>query len=109
MDFSSIGKRIQEKRKSLDIMQSQLAEMVEVSENYLSKIERGKKTPSIQCFVKIVNALGVTSDEILYDVIDKSYVSRTSSYIEHIGNLPLNERNRFYGIMDLLLGKSEND
>ena len=109
MDVSSIGKRIKDKRKALDIMQADFAEMVDISENYLSKIERAERTPKIPCFVKIVNALGVSSDEILCDVVNKSYISRTSSYIERIGNLPKEEQNRIYSMMDLLIGKSEND
>ena len=49
--------------------QSNLAEMAGISNTYLSHIENGTGNMSMDTFVDIVNALGVTADELLGDSI----------------------------------------
>lgn len=45
--------------------QTVLADMVGISNNYLSSIERGKEKPSLEILVKICNTLKVTPDYLL--------------------------------------------
>lgn len=44
----SVGKRIQEHRKAKDLTQDKLAEMIDVSPNYLSALERGMYNISLE-------------------------------------------------------------
>lgn len=72
-----IGKRIQEVRTDKKISQAMLAELTDISDVYMSNLETGKRTPSLEVLVKIANALGTTTDELLYghQVFDEdSYV-----------------------------------
>ena len=46
-------------REELGLTQEQLSEMAGISSDYLSEIERGKKTPSMKRFFKIAVALNV--------------------------------------------------
>ncbi|MCL2050559.1 MAG: helix-turn-helix transcriptional regulator, partial [Lachnospiraceae bacterium] len=78
MNFTNVGKKFRQKRLSLNLNQAQFAEKVDLSVDYISKLERGERIPKIPCFVKILNALDLSADEVLSDIIDKSYVSRTS-------------------------------
>lgn len=64
-DYTVMGTRIANRRKQLDIKQNVLAEMVEISNNYLSGIECGKENPSLEVFIKLCNALQVTPDYLL--------------------------------------------
>ena len=65
----ALGERIYEARKRRKLTQSDLAEMAGISNTYLSHIENGTKNMSMDTFIDIVNALGVTADELLMDNI----------------------------------------
>lgn len=65
VNFKLIGTRIQEVRKSKGITQMELAELVEVSEAYISMIEHGKKRVSLTCLVRIGVALESSVDAFL--------------------------------------------
>lgn len=62
---STMGKRIRQRRKELGITQSQLAEMLEISNNHLSSIENGRGSASLDLFCRICAVLKVTPDSIL--------------------------------------------
>jgi len=65
----ALGERIYNSRKKRKMTQSNLAEMAGISNTYLSHIENGTGNMSMDTFVDIVNALGVTADELLKDSI----------------------------------------
>lgn len=60
---SEIGKKIQLKRNNTDMTQEKLAEIVGISTNYLSKVERGLNSPSAENFLKIVQALKLSMED----------------------------------------------
>ncbi len=66
----SLGRNIQRLRRARGYTQQQLAEMVGISTNYLSDIERGKNSARIDKLVAVINALGCSADDIFEDVID---------------------------------------
>lgn len=70
MDKVAIGSRLREARNLAKLTQEQLAEKVDIGTTYLSDIERGAKFPSFSLFIKIVDALGVSSDFILRGEIE---------------------------------------
>jgi len=59
MLVETVGKIIQERRKTLDITQPHLAELAEISVNTLYKLERGQGNPSLQVLGKILDVLGM--------------------------------------------------
>ena len=69
MDKLTMGDRIKETRKKRHLTQEQLAEKVDVSLEYISEIERGLKMPSMPLFIKLVEALDVSADYLLRDVV----------------------------------------
>lgn len=54
-----IGKQIKERRKVLQITQSDLAELSGISINTLYKIERGQTNPTLKVLNKIAKVLGM--------------------------------------------------
>ena len=70
MDKVAIGSRLREARNIVKLTQEQLAEKVGIGTTYISDIERGAKFPSLSLFIKIVDALGVSSDFILRGEIE---------------------------------------
>ena len=71
INYSKFGKRVQENRLKRKLTAEQLAEKVNVSVTFMREIERGNKKPNLDNFVKIVNELGVTADDLLCDSIKK--------------------------------------
>lgn len=63
IDKTKIGKKIQLTRNDMNITQEKLAEIVGISTNYLSKIERGLNSPSAENFLKIVQALKLSMED----------------------------------------------
>ena len=80
----ALGERIYEARKKRKMTQSDLAEKAGISNTYLSHIENGSKNMSMDTFIDIANALGVTADELLIDNIlnkDMHYSDRLSELL----------------------------
>ena len=66
LNFIEIGARIRAGREELGLTREQLAEQLEVSAKFCSDIELGLRGISVKTLNKLVFALNVSSDEILY-------------------------------------------
>ena len=73
MKLDTIGKNIRKFRLARKLRQEDLAEKTDLTTNYIGMVERGEKIPSLETFIKIVNALGVSSDMVLTDVLETGY------------------------------------
>lgn len=62
-----IGMRIQRLRKARGFTQEQLSEMLDCSPNYVSQLERGLKSMSLETLIQLSNVLDVSPEEILMD------------------------------------------
>lgn len=103
MDTIEMGKRIQKARKAKGWSQEQLAEKVDLSAVYIGMLERGEKTPSLEAFVAIVNALETSADVLLDDVIAKEYKNVFPKYIDRINKLNATERRRLDKMIEAFL------
>ena len=85
LDFKLIGLRIKEKRYEEQITQAELAEKTNLSAQYLSQVEIGKKRISLQALFDVARVLHTTVDELLlgnfYDE-DEVYVREISKLLE---------------------------
>jgi Predicted transcription factor, homolog of eukaryotic MBF1 len=68
MSFSNnrLGMFIRNGRLDLKLTQEQLAEKLNCNLSYLGNIERGKNTPSLKMFCKIVQTLNLSADDFIY-------------------------------------------
>ncbi|MBQ3004358.1 MAG: helix-turn-helix transcriptional regulator [Clostridia bacterium] len=64
-DLISIGKRIQTRRKQMGYTQEQLSELMNVSIQMISNLERGNKAIRIDNLIKLCQILNVSCDYIL--------------------------------------------
>lgn len=64
-DYSKIGKSIKRRREKLKLTQAILAERCEITEQYVSNIERAISIPSTEVIMKLAAALDTTPDEFL--------------------------------------------
>ena len=94
MDQVAIGARIRDARERVHLTQEQLAEIVDISSTHMSVIERGVKTPKLDTFVRIANALGVSADALLQDVMVPVNESIMAELSVRIGRLSPKEQTR---------------
>ena len=70
--LSEIGRRIMDRRRKLGLTQEALAEKSEVTTQFVSYAESGKRAMRPENLMKISDALGVSADYLLTgDIIDK--------------------------------------
>ena len=69
MNTKAVGERIQIAREERCMTQRGLAEAVGCTPQHISAIERGVKSPTLETFVAISNALRVPADVLLQDVL----------------------------------------
>ena len=96
-----IGARIQKLRNEKGYTQQKLSEMIGISNNYLSDIERGKSFPKSDKLVAIASALDCSADEIFCDVIPKSYKVKVSKISELIEQCPQDEKDKLISIIEV--------
>ena len=103
VDTKLVGRRIREYRIKAELTQEELAERVGISPNYLSAIERGVKLVRLDKLVCIINEINCTADDVLIDVIKKSYEKKTSALLDTLSTLPEHEQKRIYEVLNALI------
>lgn len=69
MEKVALGNKLKDARISKGYTQQALAEKIDIADMYLSEIERGVKTPSLNIFIKLITELDISADYILRDEI----------------------------------------
>ena len=72
MDYTLLGQRIKEERIKLNLTQAELAEDINISDTYMSQIETGKRSLTLDTLVILVNRLGVSIDYIMKDFVKET-------------------------------------
>ena len=67
LNYKEIGKRIAHRRKELGLKQSEVEEKADLSQKYLSNIERGISIPSLEVLMRLAEVLKTTPDEFLLE------------------------------------------
>src|ERR1700744_276828 len=57
-----LGKKLQQRRELLGLLQAQLAELSGVSTRTIQLVEQGKGNPSLQTLIQLANPLGLHVD-----------------------------------------------
>ena len=64
-DCTNIGPRLRAVRSRQRLTQEKLGQIVGVGTTHISHIETGSTMPSLETFVRILNALDCSADELL--------------------------------------------
>ena len=107
MNYDSIGKSIRSYRIKRKLRQEDLAEMTDLSVTYIGMVERGEKIPALETFIKILNALEVSADIILADVLKVGYEIKSSLLTEQINALSPTERDKVFDVIETLIKHSK--
>ena len=65
LDYKQIGRRIAKRRKKLNLKQAEVSERADISNTYMSNIERAKSIPSTEVIMRLAFALETTPDAML--------------------------------------------
>lgn len=113
MNFNmiSIGERIKNRRKELNLSQIDIYEKCELTSGALSKIENGKTIPSILVFYKLSQALDCDINWLLTgnsSVLQNSNICKTEEiYLNLFRQLPDDEQDEIIEIINLKLAKNK--
>ena len=103
MDLKAVGQRIKAAREAKNLTQEELAALVNLSTTHVSVIERGLKVTKLDTFVAIANALDVSADALLIDVVTHSVTGFTNELSDMIGKLPKDEQKRILNAVRALV------
>ncbi len=100
-DKKIIGQKIKEYRKRKHLTQAQLAELVDLNEKQIYRIESGYNYPTYLTFVKIVNVLEIDINDFTVGIEVESNPLKDS--IIHIANTSSNiELKTYYELIKII-------
>lgn len=67
----------------------------------------GEKVPSLETLVALLNALHISADMVLTEVVESGYTVKESLLAEQIGRLPQRERRRIHAVVEVLVQQAE--
>mgnify|MGYP000949119911 CR=1 FL=1 len=108
MDQKKVGKRIQEYREKAGISQEELASAIQMSSTSVSNIERGRNFPSFETFIKICNAINVSTDLLLSDVVDAAHTAKASELSKRLEKLKPSDRQHIMTVVDSMIKSLED-
>lgn len=65
IDYNLFGKRVHDRRSDLNLTQRELAELMDCNESYISKIETGRATPTLDFACLLSQHLKVGLDHLV--------------------------------------------
>ncbi|MBQ8133681.1 MAG: helix-turn-helix transcriptional regulator [Clostridia bacterium] len=103
----TVGENIQKFRKIKGLTQEQLAELVSLSPNYLSAVERGIYQLKYDKLVEIMNCLNCTPNDIFSGTFSCGYQIRASRLSDEIENLSQSEQKRIFDVVEVLIKNAQ--
>ena len=109
LDFAIIGQRLKKTRLEKNMTQEKLAEQLDVSVAFLSRIERGLSHINLKRLSQICGILGVSEGYILNGTASTSEQYLISEFNEILSNCPSNKQKLIYKIAKTIIeDDSEN-
>lgn len=99
MEKVDLGQKIRQVRIARSYTQQALAQRADIGCVYLSEVERGIKMPSLNVFIRLVEALGVSADYLLRDEITSGGTFISNELTEQLKELTPRQRK---GAVDIL-------
>lgn len=105
---SSMGERIKAIRKEKKMTQLHLAESIFISESYLALIESDKRHPSTDVIIKLCEALGISSDYLLFGDTSQNNTALFNEWKKLTYNRSLAEIESAYKIIKIFFENLDN-
>lgn len=102
LDFNIIGQRLKKARLDKHMTQEQLAEEIDVSVAFLSRIERGNSHINLKRLSEICNILGVSEGYILNGTSSASKIYLDSEFSDILKKCSPQKQKLIYNIAKLI-------
>ena len=99
LDYTLIGLRIKNYRNQQNITQNQLSEMLDVSNVYISKIERGTTKINLEMLYKISTILNIPISFLLTGIDEESNNYLDSEIAELISKCSIKKKKLIYELI----------
>lgn len=103
MEKVALGKKLREARTNRGYTQQALAEKADIGVMYLGEIERGIKMPSMNIFIKLIEALDISADYVLRDELSSGREYIYDEITKKLQNLTPRQRKTAVDILDAYL------
>ena len=100
MEKEEFGSQLRETRTQKGYTLQSLAQKAGTSAVYLGEIERGLKMPSLNSFIRIVEALNVSADYLLRDELSSGSGYIYNEIVEKLRHLTPKQRKTAADILD---------
>ena len=102
LDYNIIGERLKKARTERGLTQEKLAEKMDVSIAFLSRIERGSSHISLKRLSQVCEILGITEGSILNGSSNNSETYLTSEFDELLKNVSSEKQKLIYKIAKVI-------
>ena len=102
LDYSIIGERLKKARISKNLTQEKLAEKLDVSIAFLSRIERGNSHISLKRLSRICDILGVSEGSILNGSSNNSNSYLSTEFYDILKNTTSEKQKLIYEIAKII-------
>ena len=103
MDKSALGKKLREARQEKGYTQHALAKIADIGDVYMGEIERGLKMPSLNIFIKLIEALDISADYVLRDELTSGREYIFDEITQKMKNLTPKQRKTAADILEAYL------
>lgn len=102
LDNIYLGKRIRKYREQAKLTQIEVASLLDSNENYISRIETGKATPSLRMIFKLAAIFSVDAGRLISQTDDDSSSYYNDDLFEMISNLSPDKKKLLISTITLL-------
>lgn len=103
LNFNIIGIRLKQARLNKKITQEQLAEMIDVSVTYVSRIERGSTNINLKRLSELCDILDVSEGEILNGTSNTSSTYLNKEFNDLLKSCPPEKIDLVYKVAELII------
>lgn len=103
IDYKAVGRRIKQARQDKNYTQARLAELLSVTPEYISRVERANTNPSLQIIAKIADLLSVNLTYLLEGTSTGNDNYKLDEFSELLKQLTAEKRKLLYEIGMVLL------
>ena len=107
IDYSVIGERLKKARKEKNITQEELAEKLDISIAFLSRVERGSSKINLRRLTQVCNILGVSESEILTGVSGDSKSYLDSDFAELLNTCSPETKKLIYNVAKVIIDQNK--
>ena len=97
------GRQIQKYREAAGKGQEEMAEYVGISVTSISNIERGANYPSFENFIKILDFIGASPNQVLSSTVDKAQITRAGELWERMKKLDNERRELIFKVIEAMI------